>query len=628
MSNIALPYMQIIDPAIFKSVLNAKIYIGEYGTLPNPTNSATWKQAYFVQDDGTRVAASQPIRTNAAGFAVDGSGNIRTVQVDGQYSLLVQDSLSVQKFSNTRVFDLSMDVGRTADSIAELRAKPKTGTPKMFVFGYYVKGDGGGGEYWYDSTDTTSADNGGTIIAATDGGRWKLIIQSGIVSFGQFGAKTDGTDSTSFVQAALNAASSGAGFELVCLGEITCAGSVSLTGKNQITIRGVGSEGASKLKFTGSGTGNFIAFTSCTGIIFDRLNIVYTNEAYTGTLVRIFNSARITARDCSFVGVSVVSASILVDLDTSIEVDISRCEFSGASGLLRGQRDDGGGYANAVSIRASTFDRYVTSAIRNPGQSWSVQACAFENATNGAGFAITMNAGLQAMGFDFSSNWLGDAFINGAFTWIVISGGTGIRISNNYINGTGFNLASAIAFSGAVSGVDISSNRFSSLLTAIEFGTALVSDSSIEGNSYITVTNRSTGTLSANVSTQEEGNWTPDLRFGGLNTGVTYASRTGKYTKIGRVVYITFDLVLTNKGSATGAASLYGLPFVSRPEIGTSIDVGYYSNLTSAITFMNRVEDSNTILSFGQPSGTTVQPVNDTVFTNTTRIAGSGFYFV
>lgn len=114
MSNIALPYTQIIDPASFKSVLNAKIYIGEYGVLPNPSNSATWKQAYFVQDDGSRVAASQPIRTNAAGYAVDGSGNIRTVQVDGQYSLLVQDSSSVQRYSNTRVSDLAQQLAASS----------------------------------------------------------------------------------------------------------------------------------------------------------------------------------------------------------------------------------------------------------------------------------------------------------------------------------------------------------------------------------------------------------------------------------------------------------------------------------------------------------------------------------
>lgn len=102
MSNVSLNYAQIIDPTSFKSVNMAKIYVGEYGTLPNPAVSGTWKQAYFVNSDGTRTAASQPIRTNAAGFAVDGSGNIKTIQVDGGYSIIVQDQYGATKFSQTR----------------------------------------------------------------------------------------------------------------------------------------------------------------------------------------------------------------------------------------------------------------------------------------------------------------------------------------------------------------------------------------------------------------------------------------------------------------------------------------------------------------------------------------------
>lgn len=123
MSNVALPYAQIIDPLSFKSVLNAKIYLGEYGVLPNPANSATWKQVYFVNSDGTRTAASQPIRTNAAGFAVDGSGNIKTVQVDGQYSLLVQDSFGATKFSIAKPDDIWNDLSGDAGA-TQVKFKP------------------------------------------------------------------------------------------------------------------------------------------------------------------------------------------------------------------------------------------------------------------------------------------------------------------------------------------------------------------------------------------------------------------------------------------------------------------------------------------------------------------------
>lgn len=80
---------------------------------------------------------------------------------------------------------------RVVDSIAALRALPKTGSTRVHLTGYYTAGDGGGGLYWYDSTDTSSADNGGTIIVAADGGRWKLSSVAPL-NVRQFGAKGDG----------------------------------------------------------------------------------------------------------------------------------------------------------------------------------------------------------------------------------------------------------------------------------------------------------------------------------------------------------------------------------------------------------------------------------------------------
>lgn len=82
-------------------------------------------------------------------------------------------------------------VGRVIDSIAALKTLPKTGAKKAFVLGYYAPGDGGGGAYYFDAADVTSLDNGGTVIVASDGGRWKLAIQSE-VTVKQFGAVGDG----------------------------------------------------------------------------------------------------------------------------------------------------------------------------------------------------------------------------------------------------------------------------------------------------------------------------------------------------------------------------------------------------------------------------------------------------
>jgi len=106
-------------------------------------------------------------------------------------------------------------IGRGAqvvDSISALRGLLKTSpSSRAFVTGYYAAGDGGGGPYYLDAADTTSTDNGGTIIVASDGGRWKLILE-GTVSVKQFGARGNytggamvaGQNDTAAIQAAIN----------------------------------------------------------------------------------------------------------------------------------------------------------------------------------------------------------------------------------------------------------------------------------------------------------------------------------------------------------------------------------------------------------------------------------------
>ena len=72
------------------------------------------------------------------------------------------------------------------NSVAELRGVDKTTTNTAVTLGYYAKGDGGGNIFYYDSSDTTSLDNGGTIIVGTDGGRWKAF-KSNEVTTAEFG---------------------------------------------------------------------------------------------------------------------------------------------------------------------------------------------------------------------------------------------------------------------------------------------------------------------------------------------------------------------------------------------------------------------------------------------------------
>lgn len=66
-------------------------------------------------------------------------------------------------------------------------------SPSKFAMtlGYYTAGDGGGAIYRYDSTDTSSADNNGTILVANDSARWKMVVR-GPIRAKQFGVVGDG----------------------------------------------------------------------------------------------------------------------------------------------------------------------------------------------------------------------------------------------------------------------------------------------------------------------------------------------------------------------------------------------------------------------------------------------------
>src|SRR5262245_45536848 len=65
----------------------------------------------------------------------------------------------------------------------------------------------------------------------------------------------------------------------------------------------------------------------------------------------------------------------------------------------------------------------------------------------------------------------------------------------------------------------------------------------------------------AALQTYVEGTFTPALTFGGASVGITYATQSGFYTRIGRLVHIEIAIMLTSVGSSTGNAVITGLPF-------------------------------------------------------------------
>ena len=72
------------------------------------------------------------------------------------------------------------------------------------------------------------------------------------------------------------------------------------------------------------------------------------------------------------------------------------------------------------------------------------------------------------------------------------------------------------------------------------------------------------GTGAANkLDDYEEGTWTPAFTFDIGGTGIVYGSRSGKYTKVGNAVHVSF-LIIVNSGVGSGDywVRLTGIPFV------------------------------------------------------------------
>lgn len=125
----------------------------------------------------------------------------------------------------------------------------------------------------------------------------------------------------------------------------------------------------------------------------------------------------------------------------------------------------------------------------------------------------------------------------------------------------------------------------------------------------------------------EEGTWTPELRFGGGTTGITYDLQGGDYVKTGRKVYLQYRIILTNKGSSNGVAQIHGLPFV-----GAGNQTGCAS-LPQVITFANQffMRDALSasrldIVEVTEAGVFTV--LDDANFANTSAIEGSVSYSV
>jgi hypothetical protein len=137
-------------------------------------------------------------------------------------------------------------------------------------------------------------------------------------------------------------------------------------------------------------------------------------------------------------------------------------------------------------------------------------------------------------------------------------------------------------------------------------------------------TSNSAGTMTSELlNDYEEGTWTPTFGGGSSDpTGVTYDGQNGIYTKIGRLVTVTFIMGFTTYTGGSGALYVRGLPFAAT---GTT---GYNGAVqTEQITFSGgrtyaaiRVSGGGSVIDVQQMGGATTW----TSFIIGTEITSSG----
>jgi len=190
------------------------------------------------------------------------------------------------------------------------------GAAVVSLRGYYSNLDGGEGLFLYDSSSSTTADNGLFIAPTLGGGRWKRVYQGQAVNVKWFGAKGDGTtDDTAAVQAALDASL----YVYVPLGTFKITAALNLrdghhvqgagrdmavfskTNYSGAVFSGVDTDDVTLEGFTIAGAGAAVGSGNKGIDIHVSLNEICANIKFADITVTDVNDTGIYAGTCSFV---------------------------------------------------------------------------------------------------------------------------------------------------------------------------------------------------------------------------------------------------------------------------------------------------------------------------------------
>ena len=121
------------------------------------------------------------------------------------------------------------------------------------------------------------------------------------------------------------------------------------------------------------------------------------------------------------------------------------------------------------------------------------------------------------------------------------------------------------------------------------------------------------GASSSVLDDYETGSWIPSFSFSSGSVG--YSSQSGQYTKIGRTVLLTANLIVNSVSSPSGGVTVVTLPFASGTDSNATTNEGYVTGVTISIVRS---------LASAQPNLRAYIPANDNFMLLTNNATNQG----
>lgn len=484
----------------------------------------------------------------ASDIFIDGvsvTTSVQTSQAAAAASATAAASSATSAASNASAAATSASqAAAAADFIPEIANYAALRAYSGSITEFHLKGhtsvlDGGAGVFRVDAADTTSADNGGTILVDVAGRRWKREF-SGAFNVRWFGAKGDNIadDSTSFANA-ISAIPAFGGEIFVPRGDYKLLSGLILPESRKIRIFGEGessvNEGfvATVLRKPALSAIDFIVINTDGSIISD-LN-VQGDVGNTGDGI-VIKASRVTLRNVAVYKMG--NDGIRIGTDAGGEncnlwlLDNCKSKHNVRNGLYLSEGAGALADANAgtcihpdfqsngqdgVSLNGSQLNTFIGGAYQQNGR---------------FGVSLSQYAKFNVFfGGDIEGNISSDVRID--------NGATGNAFYNYTMLFSQFQISN-LSDNNRIECID--HNR---VVSGIKFPPTQVPSSDVN-----------------TLDDYEEGTFTPIISGTSTAGAGTYTAQVGRYTKIGRVVNFTINIIWTAH-TGTGNTEITGLPFSS-----------------------------------------------------------------